>query len=268
MANDVNLYDGYYRELTTDIQRDVRRETYGEDLGQSSWITGDEAREACDLLSLGPGQHLLEVACGSGGVTCALAKRSGATCTGVDINVHGIAAAKAGAERDELSSLVSFQVADAGQDLPFTDGSFDAVFCNDAINHLPDRLAVLRDWHRLLRPGGRVLFTDPVIVAGQVSNEEFRDRSSIGPFFFTPVGHNERLLTVAGFDLQQVSDATEATASISARWLDARAKRRERLTAVEGHHTFNGVQRFLKAVYVLSSERRLSRFMYLAGKRG
>lgn len=267
MANEVSLYDGYYGELTTDVQRDVRRETYGEDLGQSSWISGDEAREACALLSLGSGRRLLEVACGSGGVTCAIAKHSGATCTGVDINVYGIAAAKSYAEREGLSSLVSFQMADASQHLPFADGSFDAIFCNDAINHLPDRRAVMRDWHRLLRPGGRVLFTDPVVVTGQLSNEEIRERSSIGPFIFTLVGHNERLLTDAGFDLRWVSDATEATASISGRWFDARAKRRERLTVVEGEDTFEGVQRFLKAVYVLSSERRLSRFRYCARKR-
>src|SRR6266480_5021946 len=78
---------------------------------------------------------------------------------------------------------------DAGSCLPFRTESFDAVFSNDSINHLPDRSAVLHDWHRLLRPGGRVLFTDPIVVTGQLSNEEIRTRSSIGFFLFTPVGY-------------------------------------------------------------------------------
>ena len=120
----------------------------------------------------------------------------------------------------------------------------------------------------MLRPGGRVLFTDPIVVTGQLSNEEMRVRSSIGFFLFTPPGHNERLLEQAGFTVRKVRDVTDAVASVSRRWHDARANRRERLTAVEGNEGFDGLQRFLAAVHVLSSERRLSRQMYLADKRG
>jgi SAM-dependent methyltransferase len=267
MGSDVDLYDGHYAHLATDVQSDVRRETYGEDLGQASWITGVEAREWFDLLRLGPGQKVLEVACGSGGMTCAMARHSGATCVGVDINLHGIQAAQQRAERDGLSSVASFQVVDAGRHLPFPDESFDAIFCNDSINHLPDRAAVLQDWYRILRPGGRALFTDPIVVTGQLSNEEIRVRSSIGFFLFTPLGHNEHLLETTGFTVRDVRDITDAVASVSLRWMNARAKRRERLTAVEGDGGFEGLQRLLGAVHVLSSERRLSRYMYLAQKK-
>jgi ubiquinone/menaquinone biosynthesis C-methylase UbiE len=60
------------------------------------------------------------------------------------------------AEREGVSSLVSFHVVDAGQLLPFADVSFDAVFCNDSINHLPGRSAVLQDCYRILRPQAAV----------------------------------------------------------------------------------------------------------------
>ncbi len=266
MSSHFDLYDGHYGQLATDVQAEVRRETYGEDLGQASWITGDEAREWFDLLKLGPGERALEVACGSGGVTCAMSRHTGTASVGVDINALGIEAATRGAERDGLSALVSFQVVDASRPLPFPDASFDVVFCNDAINHLPDRLTVLRDWWRVLRPGGRVLFTDPIVVTGQLSNEEIRARSSIGFFLFTPVGHNERLLDEAQFKVREVRDVTRAVAAVSERWHHARSKRRERLTAIEGEDAFEGLQRFLDAVQVLSSSRRLSRFMYLAEK--
>lgn len=266
MTPDVNLYDRYYGQLATDPQTEVRRETYGEDLGQASWLTADEARRWFELLGLRAGQSALEVACGSGGVTCAMAEHTGAMCVGIDINPRGIDAAKERAARSGVGSRVTFQAIDAGRPLPFQAASFDAVFCNDALNHLPDRLAVFHDWYRVLRSGGRVLFTDPIIVTGQLSNDEIRTRSSIGFFLFTPLAHNERLLEEAGFTVEHVEDVTEAVASVSSKWREARARRRDRLVPLEGIDGFEGLQRFLEAVHVLASERRLSRYAYLARK--
>ncbi len=267
MPAEVDLYDGHYGHLAADPQLAVRRETYDEDLGQASWITLAEARECFHLLGLGAGRAALEVACGSGGITSRMALETGATCLGVDINARGIEAATTRAREQDLSSKVSFQVVDAGQRLPFPDESFDAIFCNDSINHLPGRLEVLRDWHRVLRPRGRVLFTDPTVVTGQLTNEEIRVRSSIGFFLFTPVGHNERLLTESGFVVHEVRDVTEAVASVSRKWRVARGKRQHALVDLEGQESFDSLQRFLDAVHTLASERRLSRYMYLASKR-
>jgi SAM-dependent methyltransferase len=263
MTKDIDLYDSHYGHIATDVQTDVRRETYGDDLGQASWITLQEAMEWFRLLELAPGRSALEVACGSGGITLRMAAETGAACTGVDINVHGIEAANRRAAGEGMS-LGSFQVVDAAARLPFPDGSFDAVFCNDAINHLPGRSNVLRDWHRVLKPGGRVLFTDPIVVTGQLSNEEIRVRSSIGFFLFTPLGHNELLLKEAGFDIREVRNVTEPVVSVSGRWREARARRREALVALEGEAAYDGFQRFLDTVHTLAGERRLSRFMYLA----
>jgi SAM-dependent methyltransferase len=266
MAKEVNLYDGHYGHLADDTQVAVRRETYDEDLGQASWITLAEAREFFRALGLGPGRTALEVACGSGGVTCRMALETGALCVGVDINAHGIEAAERRAQEEDLSSRVSFRVADAGRRLPFPDESFDAVFCNDSINHLPGRLELLRDWYRVLRPGGRLLFIDPIVVTGQLTNEEIRARSSIGFFLFTPAGCNEGLLYQTGFFVREVRDVTEAVASVSRKWRGAREERRAALVSLEGQEAFDGLQRFLDAVHTLASERRLSRYMYLASR--
>jgi SAM-dependent methyltransferase len=267
MASDVDLYDTHYAHLAAVAQTDVRRETYDEDLGQSSWITLAEAREWFRVLRLDAESRVLEVGCGSGGITRRLAAEAGASAVGVDINPHGIEAATASALREGLSSRVSFQVVDASQRLPFADASFDAIFSNDAINHLPRRVELFVDWHRVLKPGGRLLFTDPIVVTGPVTSEEIRIRSSIGFYLFLPAGCNERLLERAGFVLQEVYDVTDAEASVSARWRDARARRRDALAAIEGEEGFEGLQRFLDAVCTLSRERRLSRFAYLAYKR-
>jgi SAM-dependent methyltransferase len=266
MTKKIDVYDSHYGHLATSVQTEVRRETYGDDLGQASWITLQEALDWFERLGLGPGRKALEVACGSGGVTLQMAKETGAACVGVDINVHGIDAANQLAAREGMSDRLSFQVADAGLRLPFQDGSFDAVFCNDAINHFPGRPAVLQDWHRVLKPAGRVLFTDPIVMTGQLSSDEIRVRSSIGFFLFTPPGHNELLLERCGFAIREVRDVSEPVASVSRKWREARARRREQLIALEGEDAFEDFQRFLETVCTLSSERRLSRFMYLAVK--
>ena len=160
MTDQFDLYHGYYGRLGAEAQSAVRRETWDEDVGQSSWITLAEAREWFRRLELGPGRAVLEVACGSGGMTCRMALDTGATCVGLDINPNGIEAAKNRALEANLSSRVSFQLVDAGRPLPFPDESFDAIFCNDSMNHIPGRAGVLRDWYRVLRPAGRALLTE------------------------------------------------------------------------------------------------------------
>jgi SAM-dependent methyltransferase len=62
-------------------------------------------------------------------------------------------------------------------DEDFAAGSFDPIVCIDAICHLPDRDAVLADWSRLLKPGGRAVFTDPLVVTGPISSREVAVRS-------------------------------------------------------------------------------------------
>jgi hypothetical protein len=109
-----------------------------------------------------------------------------------------------------------------------------------------------------------MLFTDALIITGQVSHDEIATRSSIGLYFFVPPGENERLIEAAGFRLLAADDETDAAATIAQRWHDAREEHRAELTAREGEVNFAGLQRFLACVHSLSAERRLSRYYYLA----
>ncbi|HUJ83238.1 MAG TPA: hypothetical protein VLW83_15240, partial [Candidatus Acidoferrales bacterium] len=117
-----------------------------------------------------------------------------------------------------------------------------------------------------LKPHGRIIFSDALVVTGALSNEELTARTSIGYFLLVPQGENERLLTTAGFQILRSDDTTSNAAAIAKRWHDARARRKTALIAIEGDSNFTGLQRFLLCVYTLTSEKRLSRFLYLAAK--
>jgi len=244
----------------------VRAEAYGEDLGQSSWLTAREWLEFADLLGVGPGADVLEVGSGSGGPAVYLAAERGCRVTGVDINEHGVRNAAALAQARGVADRVRFETVDASRPLPFAGGTFDAVISNDAMCHIADRPAVLREWHRVLKPGGRALFTDAMVVTGVVSHQELATRSSIGFYLFVPPGVNEAMLRQAGFAIREVRDVTANAAEVAGRWMRARARHRDALVAREGQANFEGLQRFLACVETLSVERRLSRFAYLADK--
>jgi SAM-dependent methyltransferase len=264
MTASVDLYGTAYGHFAAQVFGEVRRETYGEEFGQSSWVTGEEYRRFIRLLGLGPADHVLDVGCGSGGPAVFLAREAGCRVTGVDVNEAGVRAGRDLAREAGLQEAVQFRQADVREPLPFPDGSFGAIVCMDAMCHLPDRGRLLGAWRRVLRPGGRLLYTDPVVVTGLVSNEELATRSSTGYFEFCPPGVNERLIGQAGFELVRAEDVTDNEAEVSGRWHDARQRHAEELTRLEGEDTFAGLQRFLSTVHRLTRERRMSRFVYLA----
>jgi SAM-dependent methyltransferase len=266
MGDRVDLFDSTYSHFTDRVLDAIRKETYGVDIGQNSWLTVDEYTRFLPWLDLYAGRRLLEVASGSGGPALYVARTTGCQVTGIDSNESGVATAMQMAAASAEAPQVQFKVADATAVLPFDDGSFDALLCIDSMNHFPDRLAVLQEWRRVLRAGARALFTDPVVITGPVTNDELALRSSIGLFLFVPPGVNERLIEQAGLRLIQQEDVTDNAALVSGRWHRARQLHRGDLIRIEGEQRFEGLQRFFDAVHNLTSQRRLSRIVYLAEK--
>jgi cyclopropane fatty-acyl-phospholipid synthase-like methyltransferase len=259
-------YHQQYGAFAEDVFAAVRRDAFGEDFGQNSWHTADEQERFLGWLGLDPGARVVDIACGSGGPVLRLARRAGCSVVGVDVQAEGIAAAIAAAAREGLAERARFERHDANHPLPFPAASFDAVVCIDAINHLADRPAVVRGWARVLKPGGRLLFTDPIVVTGPLSNEEIAVRSAIGFFLFVPPGYDERVLADAALEIVAVEDRTDAGARVAEHWHAARAAQEAALRAAEGEARYEAQQAFLAVVARLFGERRLSRHAYLARK--
>lgn len=264
---DKTLFYSTYADFEASLLSQVREETYGEDIGQFSWLTADEFRHFLHWLDLGPGSDVLDVACGSGGPALFMARTTGCHVTGIDINESGINTANQMARAQGMQTQARFHQGDAAQPLPYDDASFDAVTCIDAINHIYNRLDLLREWYRVLRPGGHILFTDAVIVTGMLLRDEIMARSSsMGQFIFTPPGVHEHFIEAAGFEQPSVEDVTSTIAMVTMNWHEARTNRARDLIKMEGQSGFDDMQQMLASAHKLSSEHRLSRFVYVARK--
>jgi len=266
MSKCVDLFDSTYSQFSEQVLETVRTETFGQDIGQNSWMTVEEYDSFISWLDLAPGCHALEVASGSGGPCLYLADRMSCQVTGIDVNESGVATATESAAKSTQTDRVNFKVGDANLRLPFDDKSFHAILCIDSMNHFPNRLEVFQEWRRVLRPGRRAVFTDPVVITGPVTNDELALRSSIGLFLFVPPGVNEQLIETAGFHLVKQEDVTENAALVSGRWHQARERHKDDLLQIEGEERYSGLQKFFAAVHRLTSERRLARIVYLVQK--
>jgi SAM-dependent methyltransferase len=109
---------------------------------------------AAARLGVGEGGRVLELACGTGIATRRLreALPASATLVATDLHEPMLDHARAAVPLDGIE----WRQADA-QQLPFADGSFDAVVFQFGLMFLPDKVQGLREARRVLRPGGRLL---------------------------------------------------------------------------------------------------------------
>jgi demethylmenaquinone methyltransferase / 2-methoxy-6-polyprenyl-1,4-benzoquinol methylase len=113
-------------------------------------------RQAMELLGLRPGQRVLDVATGTGDLACLEAAAVGpkGEVVGVDSCVPMLEVA-----RGRQLGPIEFHEGDA-MDLRFPDASFDVVTISFGLRNVADRDRALREFRRVLRPGGRLMVLD------------------------------------------------------------------------------------------------------------
>lgn len=121
----------------------------------SSLLSWKGLAEVVGALRLGPGDRLLDLACGRGSYGLEIAARTGATLTGVDFSREAVTQAMAHAQR--RGAHAEFRLGDLAETgLPAA--SADAVVCVDSIQFKP-QAASFDEMHRVLAPGGRLALT-------------------------------------------------------------------------------------------------------------
>lgn len=117
--------------------------------------------------SLGPireGNAVLDVGCGGGVDTMVAAMKAGPTgrAKGIDSTPEMLERAERNLAKSGLAN-VTFQQA-SGESLPFPDASFDVVISNGVLNLIPDKQKALQEELRVLKPGGRLIIADQVLI--------------------------------------------------------------------------------------------------------
>jgi ubiquinone/menaquinone biosynthesis C-methylase UbiE len=114
------------------------------------WVPG-----LLDVAGVRPGERVLDVACGTGAVARATAERVGSSgrVAGLDLNAGMLAVARSlPAPPGTAITWIQRDAADTG----LAPGSFDVVVCQQGVQFFPDKIAALREMHRVLVPDGRL----------------------------------------------------------------------------------------------------------------
>lgn len=117
------------------------------------------AKRLVELAGVESGETILDVATGTGAAAISISPRVGANgrVIGVDIAQDMLEVAQRNIKTANVTNI-ELQVGD-GENLNFSDNSFDRVICASGIFFFPDMLAGLRDWLRVIKPGGIVAFS-------------------------------------------------------------------------------------------------------------
>lgn len=121
-------------------------------MGLTGPDTGEEHRMALAMLSIAPGDRVLDVACGPGNFTRDFARAAG---DGLVVGIDASGSMLDVAVRDTDSANVAYLRGDAGA-LPFRDSSFNAICCFAAMYLIEEPMRALAEIVRVLAPGGRL----------------------------------------------------------------------------------------------------------------
>ena len=257
-------YEAFYREFDSPLMRQLRREAYGEDIGQHSWVSGNELRGDIQRLGLTDASHLLDLGCGPCGPLTFIIANTRCHGTGIELSPSALQVGRTRAAELGIESLVSVYEADLNGPLPFEAGSFNAIVSLDVVLHLRDRAAFFQAVAKLLAPGGRFLFTDAGVITGSVSNEDIRKRSVHGYTQFVVAGWNETLLASSGLKLLETEDRTASVLKSATGRMTAMQAHRAELVELSGAAAVASQQDYLGTLIDLSKRKAISRVMYMA----
>lgn len=187
--------------------------------GDSKWRFSRAMRRMEDQLGrrldLPVGSRVLDAGCGMGDVARAMATRFGLNVTGIDILDFNVEEARRRSDVAGLADQTRFLECDYHDLSQFDSGSFDGVYTMEALVHSSDPGRVLAEFHRVLRPGGRLVMfeysrtpEEELSPAARVAFKAVCEYAAMPAWYRLNHGDLEGLIEAAAFKVESVEDAT------------------------------------------------------------
>jgi SAM-dependent methyltransferase len=172
---------------------------------KESWDYLFDFSVACELLSPRPDDLILDLASGTCWAT-ELLVRLGVRTVSVDLSLEMM---RRGRQRLAADSRLVHRndarfVAARGQALPFANDTFDGMLCLNALHHHPDYATALREIYRVLKFGGRAVFSEPGTAHAAQPHSQFRMREEVVVEKPVSLPLIRRLATDSGFTRMRV----------------------------------------------------------------
>ncbi len=165
------------------------------------------------MLELSPGMTILDAGCGQGVVACYLAQHYDVDIVGITVTPREVVSATKMAKKHNLSDKVRFEFADYSE-TGFANGVFDRIYTTETLSHAVDLEKVLREFMRLLKPGGKLVcveyefdFDKNQQVMKKIADFIYNYGAIFGVYQFS-VGNFRRLLRKVGFSDVKEDDWT------------------------------------------------------------
>jgi ubiquinone/menaquinone biosynthesis C-methylase UbiE len=195
-----------------------------------------------DTLGLRPGEHVLDAGCGPGESAIYLARRFGVRVTGITVSQFEVARATERARDSGGSGRASFELGDF-MALSYPDNSFDAVLALESLQNAPELDQVLAELYRVLRPGGRISFSD-------FSLESSSDPDRVAKFMDTlklvrlpTLAEWLEYTRAAGFQIEEYTQCGPRVFGKKAKYVQAAMDRRDAAAAKFGEDAVNEFSR-------------------------
>ena len=193
-------HDGVALEgLNEDILQNYDQDHYG-------GLAANDALAA--LAGIDASCHVLDVCSGMGGPSRYFAHNFGCKISGIDLTQSRVDGARRLTEMTGLSHLVDYRQGNA-LDMPFDDAAFDVVISQEGFCHIPNKSQLIPECVRVLKPGGKLAFTD--ILASPKTTSATRERLLEGMNFpeLITLGDYRAMLEREGCSVQVIDLSAE-----------------------------------------------------------
>ena len=255
-----------YQCYQSPVWQMIERRACGCDYGGTSWTTRAEADRICRLLGLHAGQRLLEVGAGSGWPGLYLARRTDCDVALTDLPFEGLRIAAKRIVAEGLKGAYWITVAD-GVALPFGDESFNAISHSDVLCCLDAKFEVLKDCRRVIRSGGRMVFTVISITPNLTSVDHLR-AIELGPPFVDTVTEYSTMLGESGWHVVDCEDLTHEYAATMRLYLQEYEAQADELENLMGKEEFAARVTRMTAKIEATNEGLFRRNLYVVSPTG